>query len=159
MTMARTNGRSAIALMVGFFFLMEGSQTSGVESKQSLPRVIEEGLNAYASGGAEAAVAAWLKGGPGEGERVAEAEADKFKRMERFFGRYKSYESIDTKDIGKSSKVIYLALNFERGAIFASFIVYKTDKDWVVTGWDTNTKPQLIFPWLMPSPKSSTVQP
>ena len=34
------------------------------------------------------------------------------------------------------------SLNFERGAVYASFLVYKTSKDWIVQHMDFNTKPE-----------------
>ncbi len=83
-----------------------------------------------------------------EGEKSAIAEAEKFKQIERYFGKYKSYEWIDTKEIGASSKIVYLTMTYERGAAFASFLVYKGEKDWIIQNMDFNTTPATIMPWL-----------
>lgn len=48
----------------------------------------------------------------------------------------------------QSTRIVYLSLNFERGAVFASFQVYKAGKGWVVQDMDFNTKPGTIMPWL-----------
>jgi len=37
---------------------------------------------------------------------------------------------------------------FERGIVYARFLVCRADKDWVVQTMDFNTKPEAIMPWL-----------
>ncbi|MBM3835763.1 MAG: hypothetical protein FJ403_21340 [Verrucomicrobia bacterium] len=114
----------------------------------TLPPILQAGLSAYASGGPEAAIVAWRKGGPLESDRKALEHADDFKEMQRTFGHYRSHELIETKDVSKASKIVFLAMNFERGAAYASFLTYKTSKDWVVQDMDFSTKPETIMPWL-----------
>jgi hypothetical protein len=114
----------------------------------SLPPLIESGLAVYASGGPGPAILSWRKGGPSAGDKEAVETADELKQLEKSLGHYKSYDLIERKEISKRSEILYLSLNFERGAVFANFLVYKTSKDWVVQNMDFNTEPTLIMPWL-----------
>ncbi len=53
-----------------------------------------------------------------------------------------------TKRVSQNSEVIYLAMNFERGAVYGRFRVYCTDGDWVVQNMDFSTRPEAVMPWL-----------
>ncbi len=59
-----------------------------------------------------------------------------------------TFEQIDTKPIGARSRIVYLSIHFQRAAIYARFLVYRTDKDWVVENMDFRPKPETIMPWL-----------
>src|SRR5437016_10301281 len=91
-------------------------RSHGADARISLPPVILSGLSAYASGGPEVALNAWRKGGPLELDEKARGQLDDFKHLEKPFGNYKTYELIDSKEIGNRSKLLYLTLNFTRGA-------------------------------------------
>lgn len=36
----------------------------------------------------------------------------------------------------------------ERGLLYTSFLVWKSDRDWLVQHLDFSTKPEVIMPWL-----------
>ena len=44
--------------------------------------------------------------------------------------------------------IFYLSMIFDCGVVYASFLVYRAEKDWVVQNMDFNTKPEAIMPWL-----------
>ena len=92
------------------------------------------------------ALDAWQKGGLLEGELKVLAEATYFKRLEATIGGYKSYEWIETLKISQASQILYLTLNFDRAAVYARFLVYRTDQDWVVQNMDFNVKPEALIP-------------
>src|SRR3989442_13867089 len=118
MTTGKTNVSRALAVVATLFLCIPRSNLFGAEADQDVPAVIEAGLKAYSKQGGDAAVTAWFKGGPMEGEKRDESAADTLRRTERFIGKFKSYEVIATKEIGRSSKIVYLALNYDRGALF-----------------------------------------
>lgn len=122
-----------------------------------LPEVLQAGFVLYPKGGAELALDAWRKGGLADerGERLA-SQIAYFKQTERAVGNYRSYEVIDIKPVSASSKVLYLAVNFERGVIFARFMIYRTERDWVVQTMDFNTRPETLMPWLSLSGSGGT---
>ena len=83
-----------------------------------------------------------------EDDGKPEKLAGYFSRMDRTLGGYKSHEMIESKQIGQSSRIFYLSINFERAAVYARFLVYRTDKDWVVQNMDFSAKPEALMPWL-----------
>lgn len=127
---------------------MSPFQAVGADSTPSVPPVIQAGFTSWAKGGVVLAFDAWQKGGFMAGDRKIAAQSNYFKRLDRAIGSYKSYELIETKEIGLSSEIVYLAVNFEQGGVYARFLLYRTDKGWIVQDMDFSTKPEAIMPWL-----------
>jgi len=71
-----------------------------------------------------------------------------FKEIANSVGDYKSFEVIAIKEIAKSSRIVYLSMNFKRGAVYARFLIYKSETDWVVQNMNFSTRPETIMPWL-----------
>ena len=71
-----------------------------------------------------------------------------FSRIDRTVGKYRGYEPIDSKRISQTTQIVYVSINFERAAVYARFLVYRADKDWVVQDMDFSPKPEAIMPWL-----------
>ncbi len=151
MNITKTLIRSTLALGIGACLILPFMDAAKADADGTLPPVIQSGLALYASGGPDVAVSAWEKAGPLERNKQAEDFADEFKQLEKSVGHYRSFELIETKEIGKPYKVYSLSMNFERGAVFGSFQVYKTTKDWVVENMDFDTKPEAIMPCLVHS--------
>ncbi len=83
-----------------------------------------------------------------EGSNKAAAQARYFRSLGQALGNYKSHEFLETKAIGRSSQVLYLSINFDKGAVYGRFLLYRTEKDWVVQNMDFNDRPEAIMPWL-----------
>jgi hypothetical protein len=113
----------------------------------SVPAAVEKGMQLLKSAGPLAAFEAWREGGvldeTGRGDEVV-----RFKAMAKPLGNYRSYEVIEVKEIGKTSKILYLSMTFERGVIYGSFLVWKSDRDWVVQRREFNARPEVVLPWL-----------
>ncbi len=122
--------------------------TLAADPGAQLPPVIGAGFTFYAKGQPEIAVDTWRKGGLLEGERGEQAQVNYLKQTERVLGQYKSYEPIQIKNINATSQIVYLSINFERGAVYARFLLFRTAKEWVVQSLALNTKPETIMPWL-----------
>ena len=115
----------------------------------SIPSVIQAGFALWAKGGGvDVILDSWQRGGAMEGNNKANVQADYFKRMSRAVGNYKSFEVLKSDEVGRRAEIIYLAINFERGAVYARFVMYNTEKDWVVQNMDFSSKPENIMPWL-----------
>ena len=82
-------------------------------------------------------------------DAAAKEELKKFKEVVSPLKEYRSYEIIQVKEIGKTSKILYLSMSFERGVLYGSFLVWKSDRDWIVQHLEFNTKPEIIMPWLL----------
>lgn len=114
-----------------------------------LPPVIERGFAAWAKNrDASWAFDIWKIGGLMERDAKPLTLARYFARMDQNIGPYKSCELLDTKYVSKNAAVIYLAVNFDRAVVFGRFLVYQTDKGWVVQDMDFSPKPEALMPWL-----------
>ena len=149
MTIPRVRKLHTIVASLCFCCLIAFGGNALAQSARTLPGIIQSGLAAYAIGGPKAAVNAWVKGGPLEDDKQSAPRPDVFEAFERLYGKYKSSETIQTKHIGATSMTVYLAMNYERGAAFASFLVFKAGSNWVVQHMDFSRKPETIMPWLV----------
>lgn len=119
------------------------------ELTEPVPPIIQSGFDAYAKDGAEAAVAAWTKGSYAENDKATASSAEAFKQVERYTGKYKSFEFLDTKEIGTNSRFVFCEMDFERGALFVRFLLYRTDEGWTISGMTYKMSPEEVMPWLL----------
>jgi hypothetical protein len=138
---------TTLALSVGCFCLAPITQTVAAES--SVQPVIQTGLALWAKNGASMALDTWQKGGLMEGDGKTRVLNNYFRQLDRTLGNYESCELLDTKGIGQSSRVVYLSMNFQRGAVYARFVLYRTEKEWVVQNMDFSTRPEAIMPGMV----------
>ncbi|MGA2867170.1 MAG: hypothetical protein ABSF95_22055 [Verrucomicrobiota bacterium] len=149
MNILKTTVRSALVLSLAWAFSSPFAQPVAAEVKGSVPAVIQAGFDLWSKGGGvDVVLAEWQKGGLMEGESKAAAQADYFRRVNRAAGSYRGYELLQAKAIGRRSQVIYLSINFERGAVFARFLLYRADESWVVQNMDFSSRPEAVMPWL-----------
>jgi hypothetical protein len=55
---------------------------------------------------------------------------------------------VEVKHLGESSAIYYMTVKFERVAVYARFLVYRADGDWVMQDMDFSVKPEALMPWL-----------
>lgn len=119
------------------------------DSDWQSPAVVEQGFQAWAKNrNASYAMDIWKKGGLLENDRKPVTLANYFRHLDGTIGNYKSYEVINVKPIGERSQIIYVALHFERVAVYGRFLMYHAENGWVVQNMDFSTKPEAIMPWL-----------
>lgn len=128
--------------------LLAPPATNAADANQKIPGIIQDGFKSWAGRDASYAMDVWKKGGLLENDSKPAALARYFNQMDRALGKYKSYDAIDSKPVSQSSKIIYLSVNFEQAAVYARFLVYRTDNGWVVQNMDFSAKPEAIMPWL-----------
>ena len=139
-----------IILFSTVLFLLISPVLQAVAAEEAMPPVILDGLKAYKKSGPEAAIKAWIKGGPMEKkEKESLQYGASFKEIEEYYGSYQTHHLISTKEITPVSQFIILSMDFERGPIFARFLAYKGEKGWLLVSFDFNTKPELILPALL----------
>jgi hypothetical protein len=109
-----------------------------------LPAVINSGLDAYKSKGPDEAVKAWIKGSPLEGSKDALSQANSLRQIQDFYGAYQSSDVVSTRELSPKTRILYLVMNYESGPLFAKFVVYRTDKGWILTSFNFNTKDEMI---------------
>jgi hypothetical protein len=138
--------RSALTLGLGCCCVLPLAPALAADSEATIPAVIQAGFDNLQKGQIGPAVNAWRKGGL-LAQSSSPSYFNYFTEAQGAVGAYKSYEWITTKAVGRSSRVIYLAINYERGAVYARFLVYRV-QDWVVQSMDFNTRPEALMPWL-----------
>jgi len=148
--MNRINIGSLSALVFGLTLgcLQSGVRAVAAEPDSPIPPVIQGGFEFFQKQRPEQGVDAWKEGGLVGEEFKSGSRALYFRQAERTLGKYVAYEWVATRMIGKSSKIVYLAINYEHGAVYARFLVYRTEKDWVVQSMNFNTRPEALMPWL-----------
>ena len=121
--------------------------SSPQKSTDRLPPVIVSGLQAYKEKGADEAIKAWIKDSPIDGSKEALGQANNLRMIENFYGSYQTYELVSSRSISPRIQVLFLVLDFEKGPLFAKFVVYRSQGGWIVTSFDFNTKSELIAGW------------
>ena len=137
------------AQTLAVIFFLAPVLISAADSSLALPAIIQAGFDSWAKGGGvEGAIYLWQKGGLLEGSNRAAEASGRLHRASQNLGSYVGCEQLKMDSIGKSSLVLYLSLNFQRGAVYARFLLYHADKSWVVQDMDFSTRPEAIMPWL-----------
>ena len=116
------------------------------QSIQSLPSIIISGLNAYKEKGPDEAVRAWIKDSAIDGSKEALTQANNLRQIQDYYGAYRGYELISAIDITPKTKVVYLIIDFDKGPLFAKFVVYRPDQVWILVNFNFNTKTESILP-------------
>jgi len=136
-------------LILGFLLLAIGQCVPAVAQTRpadDIPKIVLSGLDAYKAEGADAAMKAWIKGSPLDGSKDALSQANVLRQIQDYYGSYKTFDLIHTRNLSPIIKVVYLALNYEKGPLFAKFVVYQTEQGWILTTFTFNTKEELILP-------------
>jgi len=121
-------------------------QLGMAQASDAIPDVVTNGFNEYKTKGAEGALKAWLKGSAMETNLEAQSQANIFRQVESLYGPYLGHEIININKLSSTSKIIYIAMNYEKGAIFARFLTYENKEKSIVALLNFNTKPELILP-------------
>jgi hypothetical protein len=140
--------RPAFLTIIGTLLLSVVLGTSAVAQPPAdeIPPVIKAGLEAYKVEGPEAAIKAWLKGSALEGSKDALSQANVLRQIQDYYGSYESFEVISTRNVTKTTQIVYLAMNFQKGPVFARFMVYHAADGWVSVTFTFNTKSEAILP-------------
>jgi hypothetical protein len=110
------------------------------------PSIVVAGLAAYKAEGTQAALRAWLKGGPLETSKEAMAQANMLNQIQEFYGKYESYECMEVKDLSSRSQLSYVIMHYENGALFAMFLTYKAKTAVTLSNMQFNTEPWKLWP-------------
>jgi len=118
------------------------------EDSPPMPAVIDAGFKLWAAKNVSYAFDAWKKGGLLENDSKPVTLSRYFSRMDRTLGNYLSYEPVQTKSVGDSTRIVYLAIRFEHAAMYARFLTYRSANGWLIQNMDFSPKPEAMMPWL-----------
>lgn len=149
MKTTRLISRFIFPLSLGLAGLISPGLARAADRTSPLPSVIQAGFDSWSKGGGfNGALYIWQKGGLMEGDHRTAELSNRLQSMSQTLGGYSGYELLKTDSIGSSSQVLYLSMNFQRGAVFGRFVLYRTEKGWVVQDMGFSTRPEAIMPWL-----------
>ena len=117
-----------------------------VKAGQDLPSIILDGLNEYKAKGPDAAVKTWIKGSAFETSVEAQSQGNLFKQVETMYGKYIGYQIVKMKEITKTTMVVYITMDYEKGPVFASFLTYRSGDSSILANFKFNTKPEAVLP-------------
>lgn len=136
------------------FVFVFGQLTSAAQSADSIKKpnvgeiapIIISGLEAYKAKGPEEAVRAWIKGSPIDESKDALSQSNYLRQVQDYYGAYQTFDIVSTHDITSRVRMVYLVLNYEKGPLFVRFMVYRSDKTWILTNFKFNTQEDVILP-------------
>lgn len=111
-----------------------------------LPSIIASGLEAYKEKGPDDAVRARIKGSGIDGSKDALSQANVLRQVQDYYGAYQAYEVVSIRKLTPKTQVVYLVLDYEKGPLFAKFVVYRSDQGWILANFSFNTKEEAILP-------------
>lgn len=103
------------------------------EGEPPLPKVLAAGFDAYRAGGPDEALRVWLRNSPLEGTPEIGKADQALHAAQAQFGQWRTFDIISDHTISASTRVIYMTLDFDKGPLFAKFILYRTDQGYLVT--------------------------
>ncbi|MEE9396916.1 MAG: hypothetical protein V3V31_07875 [Methylococcales bacterium] len=120
---------------------------SAFAANKTAEDLVRNGLHAYKTGGARAAIEAWIKDSGIEGSKEALSQANTLRQVEDFYGTYESYEIVKTHKISKRSTSLQFVMNFDKGVAYVIFQAYKTKGGiWIATQFKFHTEAAQVWP-------------
>lgn len=112
-----------------------------------LPPVVQDGLKALRDNGAAAAVEFWTKSwtGPADSGKREQLQQG-LGNLATYTGSLRDWDVLRTIEVTPHVKRYYLVLVFQRQPVYALFVVYRPEQDWIVTGVYFNTEASKVFP-------------
>lgn len=81
-----------------------------------------------------------------EGSKDALAQANNLRQVEEFYGKYVDFHPIRRYAITSTSQICYLVMDYERGPLFAVFLVYKQKDRWSLVTFKFHTDCGQVWP-------------
>lgn len=103
------------------------------ESAPPVPKVLEAGFDAYRAGGPDEALRVWLRNSPLEGTQEIGKADQALHAAQAQFGQWRRFDIVSDHTISRSTRVIYMTLDFDKGPLFAKFVLYRTEPGYIVT--------------------------
>jgi hypothetical protein len=147
MTWNRLVGSGGFLLAVGVLFAPLAADAADKPQPIQIPDIIGAGLERYMAEGAEAAIRAWVAGGPLESEEFVQLQSSGLHRIEDFYGKFEGSDLIRAQELTPRLRAVYLTLYFEKGSAFCYLLCYQTASgSWVVSDFDGSNSPRRILP-------------
>jgi len=118
-----------------------------IAANTDIPPILKAGFEKYQKEGPKAAIEAWTRGSALEGSKEALAQANSFRQIEDFYGKYVGYDLVKTNRISDSSSIYLIDIRYEKGDLFSKFFTYeKPDGQLAVTTFKFHTNAEAVWP-------------
>jgi hypothetical protein len=134
-----------LSLLLNFVSALPAQVNTNRKSDE-VPAIVLSGLKAYKDKGADEAVRAWIKGSAIDGSKEALTQANNLRQIEDYYGSYRDFEVVAITDVTPKTRAVYIVLDFEKGPLFAKFVVYRPNESWILVNFNFNTKEEAILP-------------
>ena len=133
-----------VAIMVACYHLVAAASAA---QGLSVPSIVRRGLDAYRSGGADAAVRAWLANSPLAHDSGAANSVSFLHRLEQLYGPVIGDDVLKVNAIGTHVVRAYVVLLYEKGPVYMWFECYQTPRaQWLISAFLFNARPDAILP-------------
>jgi hypothetical protein len=103
------------------------------DPRPELPKILLAGFDSYRAAGPDEAMRVWLRNSPLEGTADAGTQEQILHAAGGRFGPWRAFDVIGARQISPSTRVVYLTLDYDRGPLFAKFVLYRTTQGYIVT--------------------------
>ena len=114
--------------------------STDIQSAQGLPHIVASGLKAYKDAGPDEAVSTWTRGSTIDGS----SQANLLHQIQELYGAYRTFDVIGSRQFGSRTQIIYLTLDFDKGPVFAKFVVYKSEQGSILASFNFSTKDDIL---------------
>jgi hypothetical protein len=111
----------------------------------SVPDIIERGFEIYRAKGPLEGIKVWSKNGPKENDPRHSSAANSLLEMQDFYGPLKSYSVVSFQGWSPLSKSVNIVMEFEKGPVFARFLVHQMDQQWILSTFKLDSEAPDIF--------------
>jgi hypothetical protein len=111
-----------------------------------VPRFVVNGFNSYKSVGPEAALKAWTEFSALENSKESADQVSYLHQVQGLYGPFEGYDFISSRLLTPRTRIVYVVMNYERGPLFAKFVIYRAAQRWLLSGIDFNLREEMILP-------------
>ena len=138
--------RSIIALSLMLLSVLWTSQVLGSVKTKDIPQPLADALAVYKKGDVRQFINTLVKDGPMAGNVEIKSQIATLEKIEMYYGKYQSYDILNIKRLSDSIRLVYLIINFEKGAVFGKLVAFKNKDKETVSSFVFHTKPEKVLP-------------
>lgn len=117
---------------------------------EKIPEILNSGFIAYKSNGPKSAIESWIKGSALDGSKDALAQANMFRQIEDYYGKYLGYDLFKSNSLGPKSNLYLITINYEKGILFAKYFTYKpSNGKEILLSFKFHTETDMVWPSYM----------
>lgn len=125
------------------------SRAAMAQGSTGVPEIVTAGFESYRNVGLDQAFRAWLRNSP---LRWNTDMAAPLREAQDVYGPFRSFDVIQAEDLSPATRVVYVAVNYDKGPVFGKFVVYRAEQvGWLVTSLKFSADETAILPAYYPN--------